>query len=92
MGHIVSLQVLHLLAKLLDYAFELEASIGQIYIIGFCGKRICFAVQFLGQKIELTAYRAAVGEELLRLCDMGGEPIKFLANIGFGGKQHRLLV
>ena len=40
MGHVRSLQVLHLLAKLLDHALELEPGIGQVDIIGFRGERI----------------------------------------------------
>src|SRR5215475_6102448 len=92
MGHLRSLQVLHLLAKLLDHAFELEPDIGQVDIIRFCGERIRFAVQFLRQKIKLTTYCSASGEKLLCLRYMGGEPVKLLADIGLGGEQDRLLV
>ena len=44
------------------------------------------------QKVELAPDRAAVGDQLLRLRDMRGEPVEFLADVGLGGDQDRLLV
>ena len=87
-----SLQVLHLLAELLDHGLELQADIGQLDVVGLGAQRIRFAVELLRQKIELAADRAAVGEQLARLRDMRGEPVELLADVGLGGEQDRLLM
>ena len=79
-----SLQVLHLLAELLDHAFQLQADIGELDVVGLGGERIRFAVEFLRQKIEPAADRPAVGDQLLRLRDMRGEPVELLADVGLG--------
>ena len=55
-------------------------------------KRVRFAVELLRQKVEPAADRAAVGDQLLRLRDMRGEPVELLADVGLGGEQDRLLV
>ena len=55
-------------------------------------KRIRFAVELLGQKVELAPDRAAVGDQLLGLRDMRREPVELLADVDLGGEQDRLLV
>ena len=54
---IALLQVLHLLAELLDHGLELQPDIGQFDVVGFGAQRIGFAVELLGQEIELAADR-----------------------------------
>ena len=51
-----------------------------------------FAIELLGQKVELAPDRAAVGEKLLGLRDMRGETIELLADVDLGGEHDRLLV
>src|SRR3981081_2322910 len=54
------LQVLDLLAELLDQALELEPDIGQLHVARLGAQRVGLAVELLGEKIELAADRAAV--------------------------------
>src|SRR6185369_9164646 len=50
-----SLDILDLLAQLLDRRFELNAEIGQGEIGALRAQRIGFAVEFLAEEIELAA-------------------------------------
>ena len=86
------LQILDLLAELLDHALELETDIGQLPVVCLGAQRIRFAVEFLGQEIEPPADRAALPHHALRLFHMGGKTVKLLAHVRPGGDQDRLLV
>ena len=72
--------------------FQLQPNIRQFDVIGLGGQGIRFAVEFLRQKIQFAADRAAIGEHLAHLFAMRGETVEFLADIGLGGEQDRLLV
>src|SRR5262249_61055442 len=48
----VSLNVLHLLAHLIDHRLELQAGARRLLVIGFGAQGVGLAVQFLCQKIQ----------------------------------------
>ena len=79
-----SFEILHLLAELLDHAFQFKADIGQFHVVRFGAERVGFAVELLRQKIEPPPDRAAAGEKLARLRDMRREPVELLADVGLG--------
>src|SRR3954471_4085021 len=58
-------QVLHLLAELLDHGLELQPDVGQFEIVGLGAQGIRFAVELLGEKVELAPNRTAVGNHFL---------------------------
>src|SRR6185436_20789821 len=65
------LQVLHLLAELLDHGLELQPDIGQFQVVRLRAQCIRFAIELLGEKVELAPDRAAAGDQLVGLRDMG---------------------
>src|SRR5262245_22888097 len=85
------LQVLHLLAKLLDHALELKADIGEFHIIGLRAQGIDLAIELLRQEIQPPAHRPARFDEEAGLSDMADETIEILTHMGLGGDQARLL-
>jgi hypothetical protein len=87
-----SLQVLHLLAELLDHALELEAGIGQLDVVRLRADRVGFAIELLGEEVEPASDRAAVADQPLRLRDVRRQPVDLLADVGLAGDQDRLLV
>src|SRR5207253_6282149 len=87
-----SLKILHLLAKLLDYASQFQPDICQLHVVRFRAQRICFTIELLSEEIEAAADRPALGNELSDLHDMGREPIEFLTYIGLARDQDRLLM
>src|SRR5262245_34246194 len=76
-----SLDVLDLLAQLLDRGFELDADIGEADIGALGAKRVGLAVEFLAEEVELPPDRAAFRHEIARGRDMRGEAIQLLAHV-----------
>src|SRR6202043_3884820 len=89
---IASLQVLHLLAKLLDHALELEPDIGELDVVRFRAQGIGLAIELLGEKIEAPADRGTLCQQVTGLSDMSCEAVKLLAHVDLGGDQDRLLI
>src|SRR5262245_40049323 len=58
-----SLNVLHLLAHLIDHGLELEPGAGHVRIVGLRAERVGLAVELLGQEVEAPARRLARGDE-----------------------------
>src|SRR2546429_8840617 len=52
---ISSLQILHLLAELLDQSFHLKADIGELDVVPLGAQGVGFALQLLGQELEPPA-------------------------------------
>src|SRR5262249_21218160 len=88
---ITSLQILDLLAELLDDVFHFEPGIGQLDVVRLGAAGIDLAVELLRQEIEPPAHRPALAEHLARLHDVRGDAIKLLADIRLGGDQQRFL-
>src|SRR4051812_17433719 len=63
--------VLDLLAELIDDRLELEPDCGEVAVGRLRAKRIRFAIEFLGEKIELPADGLGGLEKLPRGFDMG---------------------
>ena len=59
-----SLQILHLLAKLLDHVLHFEAGIGQFEIVRFGAAGIDLAVELLRQEIEPPSDRSALADQV----------------------------
>ena len=55
-----SFQILHLLAALFDHALEFKADIGELDVVRFGTQRVGLTVEFLREKIEPAANRAAM--------------------------------
>src|SRR5207253_7315329 len=86
---IVSLQVLHLLAELLDHVLHRKSGIGQFEIVRLGAAGIDLAVELLRQKIQPPADRAALAEHFAGLRDVRGNAVELFANVGFRGDQQR---
>src|SRR5262249_22264921 len=64
-------EVLHLLAELLDNGLELKPDLGEFHVVRFGAQRIGFPIELLGEEIEPASDRAAFGDQVLRLRNMG---------------------
>src|ERR1700759_2592094 len=72
----ISLDILGLLAELVDHCLQRQPDPRQCAIGGFGTKRFGFAVEFLGQEIEFAAHRLAAFEQRARVMDMPLEPVQ----------------
>src|SRR4029453_3479979 len=88
---ITSLQILDLLAELLDDIFHFEPGIGELDVVRLGAAGIDLAVEFLRQEIESPPHRPALAEHLARLGDVGGNAIELLADVRLGRDQQRFL-
>src|SRR4026209_2968507 len=70
---IASLQILDLLAELLDHVFHLEPGLRQFQVVRFAAAVIDLAVEFLGKEIEAPADRTALFDHLAGLRDVRGD-------------------
>jgi hypothetical protein len=76
-----------LLAQPVDGGFEGQAGAGQRRIGGLGAQRIGFAVELLGQKIQLAPAGLPPASSACGRFDMGGQPVQLLADIRFD-RQH----
>ena len=89
---IALLQVLHLLAELLDDALELQADIGEFDIVRLGAERVDLAIKLLREEIEPPADGAAAGNEFACLRNVRREPIQLFAHVRLRSHQDRLLM
>src|SRR5262245_62013235 len=87
-----SLNVLDLLAHLVDKRLQSNARPRNLRIGSLGAWRIGFPVELLGQEIEPTPGRLGALEQLPRRRDVGGEPLQLLLHVGAGREQRGLLV
>src|SRR3546814_2341481 len=78
--------VLGLLAQPVDHQLEVEADRSQCRIEGLGAERVGFAVEFLGEEVELAPHPAAIAadDQGPGRLDMGIQPVEFLAHIEAG--------
>src|SRR4051812_38622705 len=86
------LNVLHLLAHLLDEDLELDGNPRHLVRDGLGSERIRLAVELLAEEIEPLADGAALVQHALELADMGGEAAQLLLHIDARGVEHDLLL
>src|SRR4029077_19689384 len=89
-----SLDILHLLAHLLDGALQVDADARELDVGRFRAQRIGLAIELLAEEIELAAHRlVAPGarQQIARLRDMRLEPVEFLAHVGLADQQRHFL-
>src|SRR3954470_12348555 len=73
-----SLNILHLLAHLLDEDLQLERGIRKLGVDGFRAEGVRFAVQLLHQEVEPLAAAAARGEHASHFRDVSAKPTHLL--------------
>src|SRR5258707_1203374 len=88
---VLSFNVLHLLAQLLDRRLYSEPGARQLDIGGFRAQRIGFAIELLAEKVEATPDRRALAQQILRRREMRRQTVELLADVSAGDKQGRLL-
>src|ERR1700722_2932432 len=88
----ISLDVLHLLAELLDLSSQFKPLRGQAHVIGLGAKRARLPPQLLGQEIEPAPDRSPLVDQRPRGGDMGLEPVELFADVSLGREQNGLLV
>lgn len=91
MSIMASLDVLNLLAHLVDHRLEIEANRGERPVDRLRAERVGLAVELLAEKIETTSHRRRIGDEAERLLMVRPETVQFLPDIGAGGKERDLL-
>src|SRR5580704_4971421 len=88
----ISLDVLHLLAELLDLRSQFKPLRGQAHVIGLGAEGACLPSQLLGEEIEPAADWPALVDQRPRGGDVGLEPVELLADVGLGCEKDRFLV
>src|SRR5271163_2577282 len=88
----ISLDVLHLLAELLDLRSQFKPLRREADVIGLGAEGARLARKLLGEEIEPPSDRPAPVDQRPSGSDMGLEPVELLANVGLGREQDRLLV
>src|SRR5580698_5037436 len=73
---LISLDILRLLAELVDHGLERQPRAGKRDVGGFRAQRVGFAVELLRQEIELAADRVAGREKRARLLHMRAQPVE----------------
>src|SRR5262245_28761473 len=86
------LNVLDLLAHLIDHRFELETGPRRLRVARLGAQGVGLAVELLGQEVEPATGRLAAVEQLARRRDVRGEALQFLLHVGAGRQQRGLLV
>ena len=87
----LSLQVLHLLAQLLDRRLHGQADARQLEIGGFGAERVGFPVQLLAQEIEPPADGAAFLQQPPSRLHMRMQAVQLLGGVGALNQQRRFL-
>ena len=90
--HRASLDVLDLLAQLIDHRLELEPGPADFNVGGLGAERIRLAIELLRQEFEFAPDRLIAVDELVRCRNMSAQAIEFLLDIGLGGQQQSFLV
>src|SRR5690606_34262154 len=85
------LNVLHLLAELLDDGLQVQADTGQLQVAGLGADRVRLAVQLLAEEVEPAADRLPRGEQFLGRADVGAQTIDLLLDVGLRRQQGDLL-
>src|ERR1700722_10104659 len=88
----ISLDVLHLLAELLDLGPEFKPLRGQAHVIGLGAERARLPRQLLGEEIEPPSDWPPLVDQRPRGGDMGLEPVELFADVSLGREEDRLLV
>src|SRR5918995_5006487 len=86
-----SLQVLDLLAELLDRRLDGKSDAGQLQVRGFGAERVCFSIQLLAEEIQPPSDGATLGEESPRRLRMSLQPIQLLGRIRTVDQERRFL-
>src|SRR5690606_29023065 len=86
------LQVLDLLAHLLDQDLEIDGRSRELLVLRLRPERVRLAVHLLDQEIEPPADRLAALQDLARLGDVRAEPIHLFADVGPLRGEHELLL
>lgn len=79
--------ILNLFSDLFDLCLELYCMIGNIQIVCFGKRCICFSVHFLGNKVKLTSDTATFQLSLLCSLDMAAQTNHFFIYTNFICKQ-----
>src|SRR5207302_67978 len=87
-----SLQILNLLAELLDDALELEPDIGELDVIRLGAQRVGLALQLLREEIQPAPDGTAACQQISALVHMRSKSIQLLADVGLGGNQNCFLM
>src|SRR5215831_6964757 len=87
-----SLDVLHLLAHLVDNRLELKARPRRLRIVRLGAQCVGLAIELLRQEIEAPAGGLPRGDELTRTRDVGGQALQLLLHVDPGRQHGRLLV
>src|SRR4051794_11367570 len=77
-----SLDVLDLLAQLLDGGLQVDADGGEADIGALGAEGVGFGVELLAEEVELASDRAALGDEIARRRDMRRQPVQFFPDVG----------
>src|SRR6266852_265634 len=86
-----SLDILDLLAHLLDQQLELEARIGDLLRHGLRAERVRFAVQLLHQEVQPLADRPAGPDHAVYLFQVRPQAIEFLRDVRLDAVKRDLL-
>src|SRR3546814_5070328 len=72
---------------------EVEADRGESRVEGLGAERVGFAVEFLGEEVELAPHPAAIAtaDQGPGRLDMGIQPVEFLAHIEAGDMDRQFL-
>src|SRR5690242_16783747 len=87
-----SLEILHLLAHLLDQHLELERHLRKLRVDGFRAERIRLAMQLLSEKIQPLADRSALCQHAADFGYVRGEPRDLLGDVDLRREQRELLL
>src|SRR5581483_7427367 len=77
-----SLNVLHLLAHLVDDRLELQSRPGRFRIVGLGADGVGLAIELLGEEIETAAGGLFRSKQLARAGDVGAEALQLLLYVG----------
>src|SRR3954452_7770507 len=86
-----SLNILHLLAHLLDQHLELQRSVRQFGVDGLRAERVGLAIEFLHEEIETLAAAAARSEHSPHFRHVSAQPADFLRDVDLRCEQRELL-
>src|SRR6185436_19071771 len=88
----VSLNVLHLLAHLVDDGLELEARPRRLGVDRFRAQRVGLPVELLSEEIEAPAGRLARADEIARSRNVRAQALELLLHVGARRQYGCLLV
>src|SRR5437016_14597919 len=77
-----SLDILHLLAHLLELRFRRDHELGDSKTVGLRSHRVDLAVHLLQQEVELASARLGSVDERRQVRDVAAEPRNLFADVG----------